>query len=1498
MRHKTLSVIILLASLVATSFAQQEAQQTTATIDWSELGTVNRRFRDETIVRVVDPGGDVDDWKFDVDSVATVNATASGPGTIANGPGGTGRFIRQFEGPIELKWFGCVLDGSTDDTTEIQAAIDAAITASKPIAFRGTAFGRNINLKEGLIAHFDDFTLNTDDDSGTLVTTPSGDIATGFYTLGTTGGITITGKCTVVGTVGELATNGLVSYYARTLTDSTLGNWHCENVAYGIVIQYVTDSTLGNVTGDGFDGVQYASRSGTGGTMVSLVSCEDMTIGDIAGKNIHKPAIYFSIDGVGGDNERISVGNCNFVCDNASGEGHGLAIRSGIAIDVKSVKCIGGIAAARIRQEVADVGSYELRDIHVGSIYGEAQEDSAASLVQVVYVGHDDPSVPITKGVTIDSLSYKMAAQVTSYGLYVDQAEVHIGHLSAIGNATNTREAIHVRDDAQLTIDRVTLDDLNREGIELAGNGSIRIGKAVIGPMLSAVRQLFLASATTGRFSVDEVETVGTVNETTAHSIYAAVLSDTFPIGQLRVGEMYGTHSPTFAIRATERVSVGDLGVWNGRNNVDDVSDLATLRLPVGTQFEVGGTQGGRFETVADGATADGGITFDGSGVDYVRQFEGPVKVEWFGVSPSASDSENTTGIQAAIDAAATGGYAVEISSAVSFDSTVNNTELVPIICHEELLFSGTGDAIIYGTSVAKRPSGNIASVIRIRYSGTVGTSSGTGIRLRNVSDLRMRASVDNFDVGMHLHGDFGGVQYNDIEISRMFNNRVGLRLEAEDTDGAGATATGWVNENRISMNRVSTQSTYSTASRVVGIELISTDTTSYLNGNVFDKPAIELFNIGAGTTYCIYGEISGQATIAARDNTFREIRQEGTDKILGGVGVNRNLITTNRSDLLTSDMIETTNDVSLIDNKFEAANVDSLQELTAFGRQHYTIINDGSDKLTAPPHGAHLIITSFGFARKVDVVGPLTDDSVQITSGSRATGVMLDLTDVTLSLHRKITMDIRSKATGGRVYVRALTAPKAVTLDSATDTFTDAGHGMSNGDWVRPLDGDTPPGGAIDTLYYVVGATTDTFQLSTTSGGAAVNFSSDGTNVTYARILGDGHCSVNFTASVFGFETGGDNAQGAIRLPITFSDEVDYAFIGIRSGSASADFKRVRLLADPSSPITLVDTIEPYQQIEVAASFPLLEYDGPVANQRPEDPTGDNDYPIGLRALDYTATDSGWIWNGTNWKTIEPGIYKTTFANVGNLTYLQDGDRVQITDRDPTTHFVWDSSDTTTGDDYYVIEIGAGALTRQIRGSSSIASAATCEIGDEMSDSVTITGTTTITSFGTVPAGVIRHCEASGAFTITDSTSITCLGNANITTVAGSRFGLRSDGGGAWTMLYYSIPDVHPTLIQILAGAYNTDKAVRTVTASTDTPLATHRHCYYDATSANITVTLNTSLAVGTWFHLKKIDGSVNTVTLDPTGATEIDGSTTHVLSSQNDSATVVWDGTDWWIH
>jgi hypothetical protein len=85
------------------------------------------------------------------------------------------------------------------------------------------------------------------------------------------------------------------------------------------------------------------------------------------------------------------------------------------------------------------------------------------------------------------------------------------------------------------------------------------------------------------------------------------------------------------------------------------------------------------------------------------------------------------------------------------------------------------------------------------------------------------------------------------------------------------------------------------------------------------------------------------------------------------------------------------------------------------------------------------------------------------------------------------------------------------------------------------------------------------------------------------------------------------------------------------------------------------------------------------------------------------------------------------------------------------------------------------------------IASAATTEIGATASQNIRITGTTTITGFGTAANGVTRKLRFAGALTLThNATSLYLPGGANITTAAGDTAEAISLGSGNWVVVAF----------------------------------------------------------------------------------------------------------------
>lgn len=96
-------------------------------------------------------------------------------------------------------------------------------------------------------------------------------------------------------------------------------------------------------------------------------------------------------------------------------------------------------------------------------------------------------------------------------------------------------------------------------------------------------------------------------------------------------------------------------------------------------------------------------------------------------------------------------------------------------------------------------------------------------------------------------------------------------------------------------------------------------------------------------------------------------------------------------------------------------------------------------------------------------------------------------------------------------------------------------------------------------------------------------------------------------------------------------------------------------------------------------------------------------------------------------------------------------------------------------------------ADVRFLASQATVASAATTDLGANDNTFLTISGTTTITSFGTVSAGMYKFLTFSGALILThNAASLILPGGENIVTIAGASAIAVSNGAGAWKVLFY----------------------------------------------------------------------------------------------------------------
>lgn len=114
-------------------------------------------------------------------------------------------------------------------------------------------------------------------------------------------------------------------------------------------------------------------------------------------------------------------------------------------------------------------------------------------------------------------------------------------------------------------------------------------------------------------------------------------------------------------------------------------------------------------------------------------------------------------------------------------------------------------------------------------------------------------------------------------------------------------------------------------------------------------------------------------------------------------------------------------------------------------------------------------------------------------------------------------------------------------------------------------------------------------------------------------------------------------------------------------------------------------------------------------------------------------------------------------------------------------------------GDGYSAFVVCTGAafyavlIPRELQPYASVTSAATTDLGAATSQNILMSGSATITSFGTAPAGTERYIVFSSAVTLThNATSLILPTGSNITTIARDSLRAVSLGSGNWRVTTY----------------------------------------------------------------------------------------------------------------
>ncbi len=201
----------------------------------------------------------------------------------------------------------------------------------------------------------------------------------------------------------------------------------------------------------------------------------------------------------------------------------------------------------------------------------------------------------------------------------------------------------------------------------------------------------------------------------------------------------------------------------------------------------------------------------------------------------------------------------------------------------------------------------------------------------------------------------------------------------------------------------------------------------------------------------------------------------------------------------------------------------------------------------------------------------------------------------------------------------------------------------------------------------------------------------------------------------------------------------------------------------------------------------------------------------------------------------------------------------------------LWTNYIKSKADSVYLLLTG-GTLTGALNEAPSVtlASSATTDIGNANSNNIIISGTTTITSFGTVAEGVVRMIRFSGALTLThNATSLLLPNGTSITTQNGDTAIFRSLGSGNWICISYK--SVTALTANIIPKINNSGFLVNSLIQDNGTTVSITNNTYLDKPSfgwSDLSTSLPTLTGSNARFTVLRSNSSVNCALYSNLGA------------------------------
>lgn len=197
-----------------------------------------------------------------------------------------------------------------------------------------------------------------------------------------------------------------------------------KNVRFGLILTTTTEFYISYIDADTMRGWQGGS-SDNGGTIVTMSGCERGRINQVTGTNIYKAAVYFSVDGVSGDNKDIDIGDISVALFNPTlAVANGLALRSAVNVKVGKLTSTGGIAGVFCSREET---TYNVDNVYIGKVYVTDNQDVSSNSSAVLVNG--TTAAPVGS-VIIDEI-YANNAYLHSLFVF-NVGYLKVGHLKSV----------------------------------------------------------------------------------------------------------------------------------------------------------------------------------------------------------------------------------------------------------------------------------------------------------------------------------------------------------------------------------------------------------------------------------------------------------------------------------------------------------------------------------------------------------------------------------------------------------------------------------------------------------------------------------------------------------------------------------------------------------------------------------------------------------------------------------------------------------------------------------------------------------------------------------------------------------------------------------------------------------------------------------------------------------------------------------------------------------